>query len=155
MTYNAVALPLEQAINTTLFVPEGWAFFTRNPREPRFLVFGRALDGTWVRTVSPTDDPLATFAFSRKARSLNVEAGLFSSHVKETYWQSCALLPSSCLSSWSGGLLSIVNPTPRPALCGALALVQQDRVPWAWANRVDPNSMPSRIVRIDVKCDSV
>jgi antimicrobial peptide system SdpA family protein len=152
MPHNAVELPFEKDVQMGLILPEGWAFFTKSPKDPRFLVFGPTSDGSWARRYGETTDLATTFAFSRKTRSLGVEAGLIASSVTETDWRKCSSAPSTCMSLWSGSPVAAINETPRPTLCGPLALVKQDRLPWAWANTVTQDTMSSRIVRIDVRC---
>jgi antimicrobial peptide system SdpA family protein len=152
MPRNAVNLPFEHDVNTLLVLPEGWAFFTKNPREARFLVFGQTSDGSWTRSFGESPELSATFGFSRRVRSLNVEAGLILSRVTDGQWRKCSGAPGTCLALWSDKVLAAVNATPEPSLCGPIGVVKQDRVPWAWAKSVNPDAMPSQIVRIDVRC---
>jgi antimicrobial peptide system SdpA family protein len=152
MSANALELPFEEHLDTVLVLPEGWAFFTKDPKEPRFLVFARAPDGSWSRAFGETPKLAATFGFSRRERALGVEAGLIASAVTQSDWKPCPSTPAACLALGSGNPIVALNTTPHPTLCGPIGLVQQDRVPWAWAKSVNEDAMPSRVVRVNVQC---
>lgn len=152
MSRNALRLPFENRVDTVVFAPEGWGFFTRDPREPLFLVFGQRDDGTWSQLFGEKTELRTTFAFSRYVRSLYVEAGMISTHVRPTDWQQCSTEPSLCLGGLTGDVKSISSETPSPVICGNVALVQQERLPWAWAKSVSQRTMPSKTVRFNVKC---
>jgi hypothetical protein len=47
---------------------------------------------------------------------------------------------------------TLANSVPSPTLCGDIAIVEQDRVPFGWANSVDPNNMPSKLARMVIRC---
>jgi hypothetical protein len=44
--FNAVVLPFERDLPVRSLTPEGWAFFTRNPREKQISAY-RRVNGTW------------------------------------------------------------------------------------------------------------
>src|SRR5438270_566632 len=47
---NVLELPLERVLKPAIpfFAPEGWAFFTRDPREPHLLPYRHGTDGMWA-----------------------------------------------------------------------------------------------------------
>src|SRR5690606_6732348 len=49
LPYNPVKLPFQDRFNIRLFLPEGWAFFTRDPREDRMLPYLRGAEAGWTR----------------------------------------------------------------------------------------------------------
>jgi antimicrobial peptide system SdpA family protein len=152
MPHNALRLPAEEKFETAVVLPEVWAFFTRSPREPRFLVYSRHEDGSWAQAIGVQSDAAEAFGLRRTVRALNLEAGAFMMNIKDEDWTPCPSgTPSSCLDKMKA-TKPMTNVVPEPTFCGDVAIVQQDRVPWAWATHADPNTMPSKIVRMVVKC---
>jgi len=151
---NVLELPFERALKPAIpfFAPEGWAFFTRDPREPRLLPFRRAADGTWANAhAGPHADIRNVFGLDRISRAQGVEIGLLLGEFADTAWQSCSDAPTLCLGDLPR-TLSITNRSPAPTLCGDIGLVRQEPVPWAWASVQGETTMPSMVVRLDIRC---
>lgn len=73
---NVLELPLERSVEPRKWAPQGWAFFTRNPREPRVLPFV-AESGTWrSANLGPHAQARYAFGLDRKSRAQGVEVGL-------------------------------------------------------------------------------
>lgn len=151
---NALDLPFESELKTAMrvLVPEGWAFFTRNPREERFLPFRRRPDGTWSYAhAGPHAEARNAFGLNRASRAQGVEVGLLQGSIPAAAWQACDDAIVSCLEQ-STTVLELTNQSPNPTLCGAVALALQEPLPWAWAAAAAEETMPSKIVRLDLKC---
>jgi antimicrobial peptide system SdpA family protein len=151
MPHNAFSLPFERNVDTIVVLPEAWAFFTRNPREPRFLIVNRDSGGVWSQAFGVQSVVADGFGLRRSIRALNIEAGRFTADVTDADWERCSGAVTSCLKQ-SSQVKELTNFEPSPALCGDVALVEQDRVPWAWAKSTDADKMPSRFVHLVVKC---
>jgi antimicrobial peptide system SdpA family protein len=151
---NALDLPFESSIKTTLqaVVPEGWGFFTRDPREARLLPFLRT-EGSWLgASEGPNGEPWNAFGFNRAARAQGVEMGLLETMVPNNAWKECSDEIPNCLDT-AASSVQVSNPTPSPTLCGDVGLAQREVVPWAWAaSTPDESQMPSKVVRLNVKC---
>jgi antimicrobial peptide system SdpA family protein len=152
MPLNALRLPLEAEVNSVVFLPESWAFFTRSPREPRFLVFTRdGASGTWAQAIGLQSDAADGFGLRRRVRALNIEAGSFMTGIADVDWSRCTGDPTICLNNVANAK-ELTSAIPSPSLCGDVAIVQQDRVPWAWARTASANTMPSKVARLVIKC---
>jgi len=151
---NALDLPFESSIKPPLqaLVPEGWGFFTRDPREARLLPYVREA-GSWrAAREGPNGEPRNAFGFNRAARAQGVEMGLLETSIPTKAWKACATEIAACLDRISAPI-EVGNPTPAPTLCGDVGLVHRDPLPWAWAgSEPDETSMPSKVVRLTVKC---
>ena len=151
---NALDLPLESSIKPNLqaLIPEGWGFFTRDPREARLLPFIRQA-GAW-RTASegPNGEAWNAFGFNRAARAQGVEMGLLEFTIPADAWKDCNEEIGSCLDKLPTAT-PVSNPIPHPTLCGEVGFAQRDTVPWAWAaSTPDESAMPSKVVRLNVTC---
>ena len=151
---NALDLPFEGSIKPPLqaVVPEGWGFFTRDPREVRLLPYVREAGAWRAAREGPNGEPRNAFGFNRAARAQGVEMGLLETSIPTKAWKACATEIAACLDRISAPV-QVGNPTPAPTLCGDVGLVHRDPLPWAWAgSEPDETSMPSKVVRLTVKC---
>lgn len=152
LPYAAVQLRAAYALHVRLWIPEGWAFFTRNPREPRMSIYRRH-DGGWSG-LSAMQSPARTWlGLHRGARAQGVEAGQLLETVGRTAWFDCGSLGiSDCVAQAEKDVITVGNHTTSAVLCGELAIVMQEPVPWAWSGSRRRIDMPSQLVRISAKC---
>ena len=69
------------------------------------------------------------------------------------HFQDCTDDPIQCLTEGKNLTpIELDNPTPTPLLCGRIAVVQQDPLPWAWLEAEAETTMHSRVVVLDVTC---
>lgn len=148
---NAILLPYEGRLRQLLIAvaPQGWAFFTRNPREDRLLVFARTAVGWRSVHAGPHSEPRHVFGFDRSSRAQGVELGLLRVTIPTDRWSDCDESITTCVADLTPYV--VTNPSPHPTLCGDIALAYQEPVPWAWADQPDLE-MPSRAVRLSVNC---
>jgi antimicrobial peptide system SdpA family protein len=153
MAYNAVKLPLEQEAEVNRWFPQGWRFFTRDPREPHALYLERDdATGRWQSAaLGPNFLAENLFGFSRRPRAQGIEYGLLMHDVGHLDWTPCKERPEQCLEE-ARALRTVTNQSPEPTLCGTVGVVMQDQLPWAWAADGADTVMPSRVVKVRVKC---
>lgn len=141
-----------------IIVPEGWGFFTRDPREPRIVPYTLNPQGEWQNAnLGPHSQGRWIFGFDRRSRAQGVEIGTLFGDVPEAGWTECGddaepLDPPTCLDLAEP--ISVHNPSESPSLCGTVALVAQEPIPWAWRDAIDTIEMPSRVLLLDVACGS-
>ncbi len=151
LPFNPARLPLSETVETQFWVPEGWAFFTRNPREPRMLIYVEEGDGWQSALMGPHARASNLFGFNRASRAQGVEMGMLFTEVRQGPWQPCTGPIPECLDSLSPAD-TLVNISPRPTLCGVVGLAQQEPVPWAWSRSRKPITMPSEVIKLKVAC---
>jgi antimicrobial peptide system SdpA family protein len=139
--------------NILRLLPEGWSFFTRDPREADPEPFIREPGGGWRRVLQRGRGGIVgLLGLDRASRGQGVEMGLLTGPVPRHRWTRCDRGAwSSCLSA-APVLAEVVNPSPQPTLCGNVAIVFRRPVPWAWARSVNLDQMPAEIVRLRVSC---
>lgn len=146
LSYN---LKTPKVIRTTL--PEGWKFYTRDPREGRYHLYHRP-DGRWVSaSIGPNARPSNALGINRKGRAQGVEAGILIISVPSEEWIPCSEEISTCLDSISFAD-TLENISPRPTLCGVVGFAKQEIVPWAWRHSTDQLTLPSHITKVNVLC---
>lgn len=153
---NAIKLPGEDTLGLPVrsVAPQGWAFFTRPAREERMTVWGQDDQGQWSsRMMSPHSEPRNGFGFNRTSRAQGVEMGVVSAPVQSDDWSDCDTARiADCLAGLDGEPVEVANPGPSPTLCGSLALVAQEPVPWAWKRDAPDTVMPVRVAPLEVSC---
>jgi antimicrobial peptide system SdpA family protein len=150
---NAVQLPYEQSLRLGVqqFLPEGWAFFTRNPREPDMMAYVRDESGTWRLALrSPHSELRNVVGFARASRAQGVEIALLTGSLHKDDWRDCRSPVTECLERVPA--LTATNISPAHSLCGQVGLVRQPPVPWAWSESANRITMPGTVVRLEVSC---
>jgi hypothetical protein len=71
---------------------------------------------------------------------------------KGASWSSCSGTPVGCLDGAKPIPDPIVNIAGVQTLCGDVAFVRQQPVPWAWAHASATTQMPSSILRVTIQC---
>jgi antimicrobial peptide system SdpA family protein len=151
MPHNAVHLPFEKSISAALFLPEGWKFFTRDPRGESTLIVVRTPEG-WVPVEGSANGSLVNeLGASRRGRAMAVELGQLMEKVSTTDWKDCDRAPGECLQEIATPL-RVTAASSRPQLCGIHGVVSQKPVPWAWREAAPPVVMPSRVLLLEVQC---
>jgi len=150
---NPIKLPLEKSIAPHVWLPEGWKFFTRSPREDVISAFVRAPDGHWTSALNgPNASSSNLFGIKRATRAQGIELGILQVAVSRLPWSTCKEELEFCVEDAPLVPVAIHNVTPEPTLCGEVGLVLQPPVPWAWSHSRKKITMPSKAIRINVKC---
>jgi antimicrobial peptide system SdpA family protein len=152
LPHNALALPGETALSTAVWAPEGWKFFTRNPREEQTHLYVRNAAGMWNDAdVGPNGSSRNLFGLSRQGRAQPLEYGALLKDLPKEAWRDCDGSPEQCLEH-ALVAKTLSNTSVTKTLCGTVGIVRQKPVPWAWAKSKRPVVMPSRVVRLEVSC---
>lgn len=151
LPYSPVRLPSEGALNTLAWAPQGWAFFTRDPREERQFVFGRGAAGWHPLMRVPHGQLRNGLGLNRKSRAQGVEMALLLHAARAGAWRPCEGSVPACLDQLPRGP-AVRNGSPNPTMCGTVAVVLRPPVPWAWLPSRASVEMPSRILPLEVAC---
>ena len=156
MPFNPVRLPFEDSLRVSRLLPQGWAFFTRDPREERLTVH-RLRDGRLVPAGrSPHVRAANAFGLNRVSRAEGVELELLVAAAEQRAtggWTPCATVPAECARALIaiGGVHDLDPVVPRPLVCGDVILKLEAPVPWAWS-RFPPPSSRCRLLAVRVRC---
>ena len=150
MPETAIQLPFEDRNFIRTFTPQGWAFFTRDPREERFSVYGNDDDAWRPLLAMPLASAENMFGLSRVGRANAVEYGMLYADIPAETWTECRGSHAACLDQLQTSA-TLDNAAPVPAICGDVGVVVQPPVPWVWS-RNERIEMPLRAVRVRVRC---
>lgn len=152
---NVAALPLQNTTSSPIrtITPQGWAFFTKSPRDAELAPF-RKEGGEWRDAArTPHAKPSNIFGLDRASRSQGIEMALLLNEAPTTKWADCADSSdvTDCLEkAKTSGTLK--NPSPDPTLCGRAAVVQMRPVPWAWRDLMPAAHTPEKAAVWEVTC---
>lgn len=151
----AVDMPQEARVTVRAIMPEGWSFFTRNPREDRLASWRPAASGGWEdASLGNNAGPRVLFGASRRGRAQSVEIGLLQGAAMKrgAKWSACGWDGVDACLSRAAAATAVRNPVPEPTLCGTLAISLQEPTPWAWAGDGGRARMPYKVMRLEVTC---
>ncbi|WP_310549843.1 SdpA family antimicrobial peptide system protein [Paenibacillus glufosinatiresistens] len=130
--------------------PQGWGFFSKAPQDEVMKIYNTDLHSA---TDWPNNSMNNLFGINRKGRTQGIELGLLYTQVAAQPWKSCNEKMGQCLKrDEKSAAVKLENITPKPNLCGDYFIVSQKPVPWAWADLIQPEDMPSKYIKVHVLC---
>ncbi len=151
---NGLEVPGESAVSPVLrqFLPQGWAFFTKSPRDDEFAVL-RRVRGRWIAyDVGPQDEVEHLFGFRRTARATSVEAG-YLAQLTGASPRECRGDVARCLDGDRRPKPVVSNVNLHPIICGDVAFVSSPPEPWTWRRALGTVAMPEYETRAVVRCE--
>lgn len=139
-------LPFSTELKVNEWFPQGWGFFSKNPRDLTFNIVDISTGKSSVNWPNNSVDNL--FGISRKGRSQGIEAGRIIAQINESDWRNIEGDPEEELQKMKS--IVIENDSPNPTIKGDIGLYYQKPIPWSWSENKDL-IMPSKIVRLTVK----
>jgi len=152
---SSVPVPSEQSYRNKVmlfnFIPQGWGFFTRDPREDQVSYY--KVDKATRRIERFTESNSGASSFfgaSRKNRLKGFEMGMITAKINDSLWMreeggNVFFLDDKILPD------TIVNHFKPNNIEGDFFVVKQKRVPWA--KKAENIVMPYQYVKIHVKAD--
>ncbi len=144
-------MPLSAGVATRTrlvsILPEGWAFFTRDPRESSKSVYLRE-NGHWVRHSQAQSR--VWLGLKRNDRVEGAEIEKLMSLVPASKHFKCEGSLDACLANPKLPVARVVNPMLVRSLAGEVVIASAQPVPWAWSAARDRVYMPSDVVKLNV-----
>jgi antimicrobial peptide system SdpA family protein len=155
---NVLELPFRGALArpaSTLF-PQGWAFFTKSPRDPILTAYEFDARGRAHRIPEITaSDVRNLFGINRRGRAIGTEMALLLDLVPPERWVECGSDGDGCVAGARvGDPPRVVSPVPGPRLCGEVALAEESAVPYAYRELVGHRLRVDRAAYLFVECES-
>ncbi|GAA1471666.1 SdpA family antimicrobial peptide system protein [Corynebacterium felinum] len=150
--YGSKARSKVLAVRT--FTVQGWAFFTKSPREKRTIGFVRVPEtDTWEPIArGPNLSLQYFFGLNRSARLTEVDTELLTNLIPEQNWKECDNVTHFEKCVPESPSITIDNPTTNPQICGDIVMTKSEPVPWAYRNLRD--GMPGQVVKLNAVCHS-
>lgn len=128
---SAIRLPFEYKQTNKYLLQQGWAFFTRDPREPSFNLYEVDSNNNIIKNkmIKPNTHYSNLFGISRKSRSMGQELSFILSSVNHNYWRTASFVDEISLKDHS--LIRISNPSIK-YFKGKYIVIKEKRVPWVY-----------------------
>lgn len=144
------ALDLQKTVFT--FLPQGWAFFTRSPREAQVILY-EVTDQGLERVHHKHSSLYNLIGLNRRSTALMSELQYFKMRISErdyinTEWN----YQRDLFGDLPKTTTELTNMYSDPILCGEYLLVFQEPVPWAWLDSVEEIKMPAKVIRLHISC---
>ena len=142
----------EERLTLTALAPEGWAFFTRNPREPVQELYRRR-NGEWVPYERANFSVHNWLGMKRLSTIENVELQhLLRKAGPDSTWTQCSDDLQACRRTHELYTVQVKNTTATRRFCDSLLVRKHKPVPWAWSDAASPVVMPSSVVQLNISC---
>jgi antimicrobial peptide system SdpA family protein len=131
-------------------LPEGFSFFTRNPREPLVVLISK-VNKQEIELHNNSSKYL--FGFERYPRAINLEMSIIWQSVKERKWFDCETGKSECFDENLIPSYTIKSSFPKPILSGDYYLKLVEPIPWAWAKSFKKSNrkMPCKVIHLRIE----
>ncbi|MFJ8214952.1 SdpA family antimicrobial peptide system protein [Streptomyces sp. NPDC096033] len=151
---NVISLPAQTKLKYTVanIAPQGWAFFTKSPRDPEIMPYKKTPDGWQSLAMTPHASPHNAFGLNRASRGQGVEIAMLLSTAQKSDWHDCTDSSDTCLANGGGASRRLTNATPHPTLCGTIGLLQDRPTPYAWRDLVTTSHTTERVMILEVAC---
>jgi len=140
----------EKKIYFSQILPQGWGFFSKNPRDEYIKVF----DKNEEPTVSwPNMRVSNLFGIDRKGRGQGTELALILNDIPQKNFKACDTTVKLCIEDIKMQKSErIMNRTPEPTLCGEQFISINTPIPWAWSKSTDSKTQKVKIAKVNLVC---
>ncbi|MFJ6721675.1 SdpA family antimicrobial peptide system protein [Streptomyces sp. NPDC091259] len=151
---NVITLPAQSKMKHTVVnvAPQGWAFFTKSPRDPEVTPYEKTPDGWRELSLTPHASPHNAFGLNRRSRAQGVEIAMLLSAAQQSDWHECTDSRDACLSQAGPAARTVENHSPDATLCGTVGLLQERPTPYAWRDLVPESHSTERVMVLEVTC---
>lgn len=128
------------------FIPQGWGFFTRDPREPRLFIYKQNLSKAWIRDNSQNNFSLHNFGLKRDSRFKMMVLSQALKTIPITKW--IAKRDYDKYNVNDVPEITIKNPNLPDFMLTSYLLINKKITPWSWRNFEDKTGMQINLIRV-------
>ncbi|UFT99138.1 SdpA family antimicrobial peptide system protein [Radiobacillus kanasensis] len=151
MGATAVSPTKDSQVVYSSILPQGWGFFSKDPRAPIMGLY--AADEKSTEILWPTMRAENIFGLYRKGRAQGVEMGALFTKIEKGEWSKC---DNSDLDSCKkqANEVEVENIAPSPLLCGTYYFTQEKTIPWSYFKYSESETKVTKIVKGDITCSA-
>lgn len=151
---NPIKLNINLENKLFTFVPQGWAFFTRNPREAQIVIYQKTADNRFEEISQRHSSHNNLFGLKRKASKILSELQFIKREINDSLYQNTMWsYQEKIYSKVPLEVVSVQNQMEDQILCGEYIVIYQKTVPWAWSRSLYRIKMPTKIIRLNILCN--
>lgn len=137
---------IKKEINTAF--PEGWGFFTKNPRDLHLDIY--KIEESTIKNISIYNHSLSNYlGLSRKSRVIGYEASMLANKVNKELWQDNN--GKSVEKFINDSIIEIHSiPNFKYLVKGDYLIKLYEPIPYAWSKENQEENNPFKIARVKV-----
>ncbi|TGE16820.1 SdpA family antimicrobial peptide system protein [Hymenobacter elongatus] len=150
---NATETSFQERYMFSALLPEGWGFFTRNPREEKIVLYRIRPDKTLTLASYRNSDARNLHGLSRRSRRINMEFSRMMAEVQEKDWSRYQTYSLAELvgSDAIAPVQVAYSPLKFTQLTKGAYLVKRfNLVPWAWAQYPGHFTNPEEYLKVTI-----
>lgn len=139
----------------TRLMPQGWAFFSKSPRDPLIGPYTLSKTGDVVsQSMLPSTQAKYLWGMSRNARAQGVEVAYYAADLQSGDWADCKspIIDECVRQGKSLKAKPVKNPAPSPSVCGTSYLVESEPMPWSYRHLTEERFKALKIAKVKVQC---
>jgi antimicrobial peptide system SdpA family protein len=135
----------------TSFFPEGWGFFSKNPRDPRILIY-KLKNGIWYyNDLAPISSYRNVFGLGRRPRAQSTDMAMIMQELDDSLWHPFESPIAGMTLDRTQKIINVVLETPDPTLQDTVCFKMAYPLPWAWRKYETVNNPKDKFIFINVK----
>lgn len=153
MGSNATETSFQERYLFSMLLPEGWGFFTKNPRDEKNVLYRIRPDNTLELASYRNSDARNLFGLSRRSRRTNLEFSRVLAEVREKDWTRYRAYTLAQLvgSDTIAPVRVAYSPLKFTQLAKGNYLVKRYAiVPWAWAQYPGHFTNPEHYLKVTI-----
>ena len=149
--FNPIAYKFNSVKQAFSIMPQGWAFFTRSPRESQVLVYNITENGVMRKEVHRHSEPINYFGLRRiQTYKMNELQFILGEIEQDQYINTTSNYISNNMGIIPDTTYEVSHVFKHSELSGkTLLIVIQEIVPWAWFG-IDSLMMPAKVIKLKV-----
>lgn len=151
MVESPISLTNNVNDNFSTFIPQGWAFFTRDPREAQILIY-KIEKGIIVPVEQKHSSIYNLIGINRKASKILSELQMLIYKIdKKKFVDFKWNYQTHCYDNKIIKPIKLKNEFYKPILKGEYLIIFQKPVPWAWSKSINNLKMDAKGIKINVE----
>jgi antimicrobial peptide system SdpA family protein len=152
ISYNPIRYQFPNQKKVLSFIPQGWAFFTRSPREAQILVYQIENNKIKNLEISRHSSPMNYFGFNRKQTYKMNELQFIIDQFEPKDYTTISWNYKEDLQGEIPTKLHRVSSIFKHSLLKnkEILLVMQEIVPWAWSSKSNLK-MPAKAIKMYIQ----
>jgi antimicrobial peptide system SdpA family protein len=154
LPFNPASIGLSGKKIITGIIPQGWAFFTRDPREAQVILYKVTQHGELEPIPQRHTQSHNIFGLKRESTKILLELQFIKEQLTDSTFENTRWnYQANRTGIYPLHIHEVVNKIKEPILCGNYVLVIQDYIPWAWSGYMQTIQMPAKAINIRIRCD--
>lgn len=150
LPYSPIGISNSTKQHLQTFLPQGWAFFTRSPKEATINIY-QIVDDGFVDINYKSGDPRFYFGANKSSRMQMVELGSILNELPDSIWIKNRGHLINTKKSDTVDFFKVKHKSGFRSITGRIALEKIEPIPWAWSSGNSVVKMPSAFVYLDIK----